>query len=393
MKIIKNAITILSASLVVAMFLPFNGMNVIEAQTDDRNARDKTLERIQEKNYRELILKEIIALTAEKEDLKNKSQSASGNDEKQHIDARIDEIKSELNEIDKKNHMRDIPQAQLERLIKQQDSFEEKLLRTDLVKFVTSIGIDITSQEIQVGVDRDIVNSGNIDVLVAEFERMMPENAKWHVVYSDRVEFLSCNQIECDPIIGGNYIKVDGMDSCSFGFQAKKDSVLGWITAGHCADGKVGSLARDASNDIIGAVNVEKFYWGTYCDCAWLTVVPTTLVDNKVYSGGIFTITKTTSASNQQNDTILKSGYAGEVDEGVVSALHVTVIDFLNEYYVRDLVRSDTPMEHGDSGGTIIEKKDQSDLYGIATAHDWWGRYHTPIDRIITEMSVTPILN
>lgn len=50
-------------------------------------------------------------------------------------------------------------------------------------------------------------------------------------------------------------------------------------------------------------------------------------------------------------------------------------------------------MEHGDSGGTIVELSDQGDLYGIATTHDWWGRYHTPIDRITTEMGVTPVLN
>lgn len=159
-----------------------------------------------------------------------------------------------------------------------------------------------------------------------------------------------------------------------------------------CEDGKVGSVVRDASSNIIGAVNAENFYWGTYCDCAWVTVVPSTLVDNKVYGSGISTITKTTQ-SDQQNDTILKSGYAGYTDAGTVSALHVTVIDSLNGYYVRDLVRSNAIMDHGDSGGTIVELYDQSDLYGIVAAEDWWGYYHTAIYRITNDMGVSPVLN
>ena len=166
----------------------------------------------------------------------------------------------------------------------------------------------------------------------------------------------------------------------------------GWVTAGHCADGEVGMSVSNYSGDNIGTVNAEKYYWGAYCDRAWITS-SSSVVDNRVYGCGVYTITKTTSMSGQQNDTIMKSGQAGGVDFGTVSAVNVTVLNALEEQYIRGLVRSNTVMAHGDSGGTVVESSDKGDLYGIVTTHDWWGYYHTPINHITSELGVTPVLN
>ncbi len=374
------------------MILPFSIIDIAEAEVNNKNPKDKTLERIQEKVERELVLKEQKSLDIEEKDLKKRIKSEKNISEKIKINKRIAEIKSQKDEIERINHMKDIPKTQVERLIHQQDTFERKLLNSDAVKFVTSIGIDITSKEIQIGLNKNIVNSDNIDLIVSELEQMMPQNIKWHVVYSTPAEALSCNQNECTPIIGGNYIKVSGMEAaCSFGFQAKKGLTRGWITAGHCADGRVGSSVKDYSNDNIGTVSSEKSYWGN-CDCAWITS-GSSIADNKVYGGGTHIITKTTSASGQQNDTIMKSGQGGGVDFGTVSAIHVTVLNVAQGEYVRDLVRSNTVMAHGDSGGTVVESGDKGDLYGIVATHDWWGYYHTPIDQITSQMGITAVLN
>ena len=73
----------------------------------------------------------------------------------------------------------------------------------------------------------------------------MSSDAAWHVVYSTPAEMASRTQQRCTPIVGGNYIEIDDVDdennvvTCSYGFQAKKGSTWGWITAGHCADGQV----------------------------------------------------------------------------------------------------------------------------------------------------------
>lgn len=389
----KTIKTILFASLITAMILPFSTMDFADAKVDNKNPKDKTLERLQEKQTREEVLKKLNSLGAEEDDLKNKIKSEIRESEKQKINSRLGEIKSEMDKIEKDNHKRDIPQAQLENLIAQQDSFEEKLQNSEVIEFITSVGIDITSKEIQVGVNRNTVNSVNIDSVVSQIEQIMPKNANWHVVYSDSANFLACTQNECTPLIGGNYIKVTNGDPCSFGFQAKKGSTWGWITAGHCADGLVGNSVKDYSSQTVGTVNTEKFYWGTSCDCAWITA-SSSLTNNEVYDvPSTHTVTKTTQASQQQNDNIYKTGQAGGRDFGIVSATNVSVLDVVEGYYVKNLVRSNTQMDHGDSGGPVVEKNDRGDLYGIVAAHDWWGYYHTPVDQITAHMGVTVVLN
>ena len=389
--IVKSTKTVLFVSLIVAMLLPFSAAAF--AETDYKNPKDKTLERTQEKNDRDLVLQKIQKLYNEEKQLKDQLQSEDDQAEKQRINTRLGQIQSELDRIDRANHANDMSQSQIDELIGQQDAFEEKLMLSNAVKFVTTVGIDITSKEIQVGLNRDLVDSKNVDSIVSDLRKMMPADARWHFVFSDTATLLSCtDQEECDPIIGGNYIKVSGMKPCSFGFQAKQGSTWGWVTAGHCADERDTQSVFNHSNENIGVVQDETFYWGTYCDCAWISS-RANAVDNKVILNGVYTITKTTPASQQQNDTIMKSGYAGGVRSGIISALHVTVIDFWEGEYIRDLVRSNTLMAHGDSGGTIVEYGDKGDLYGIATTHDWWGNYHTPIDRITSTLKVTPILN
>ena len=160
----------------------------------------------------------------------------------------------------------------------------------------------------------------------------------------------------------------------------------------HCADGKVGMSISNYSGDSIGIVNAEKYYWGTYCDCTWITN-SSSVVDSRVYGCGVHTITKTTSMSGRQNNTVMKSGQSCGVDFGTVSAVNVAVLNALEDQYIRGPVRSNTVMAHGDSGGTVVESSDKGNLYGIVTTHDWWGYYHTPINNITSELDVTPVLN
>ena len=89
----------------------------------------------------------------------------------------------------------------------------------------------------------------------------------------------------------------------------------------------------------------------------------------------------------------MKSGQEGGMQFGTISAIHVIVLDIYPSQLVRDLVRSDVRMRHGDSGGPIVAYSDHGNLYGIVATHDFWGRYHTPIDQITSEMGVTAVLN
>ena len=85
---IKNNLkTILFASLVVTMVLPFGAMEFAEAEENDRNPRDKTLERMQEKEDREQVIKRMTDLGKEKADLKKKLESETDSNGKVKIES------------------------------------------------------------------------------------------------------------------------------------------------------------------------------------------------------------------------------------------------------------------------------------------------------------------
>ena len=117
----------------------------------------------------------------------------------------------------------------------------------------------------------------------------MSETADWHIVYSNTAELISCTSQE-------------------------RHNLWGFITAGHCTDNMRGNLVRDFNGNILGTVYEEKYDWGTLCDCAFIAVQDPSLIDNKIFAKFINSttpnqiITKTTPASQQQNDRIVKSG-------------------------------------------------------------------------------------
>lgn len=114
--------TALLASLIAAAVLAFGATGTAEAE--DRHPKDKTLERAQEKQDRELVLQRIQGLADEQAELAEKLLSEDDQGEAERISARLDEIESELDGIGRDNHENDIPQPQLAELIGQKDAFE-----------------------------------------------------------------------------------------------------------------------------------------------------------------------------------------------------------------------------------------------------------------------------
>ena len=150
---------------------------VVFVETGDRNPKDKTLDKAQEKQERDLVSQKMTQLVVEAQELAERLQSENSQSEKQRIDARLDEIRGELDKIESNNHVKDVPQAQLDELLGQQVAFEERLMQSDAVKFVVAIGIDLPSREIQVVLNESLVGSHNIDSITNDLQKMMPANA------------------------------------------------------------------------------------------------------------------------------------------------------------------------------------------------------------------------
>ena len=178
------------------------------------------------------------------------------------------------------------------------------------------------------------------------------------------------------------------------GFKVSSGSLIGFVTAGHCVDNKVGTDVDDNQGDKVGSVLDEEFYWGTSCDCAFVWDSTNSEIDNKTYlsQGTQVTVTSYTSASNQNGDFIYKSGSTDPgVTYGVVTGINKTVWEpFHNPpLYIKSLVQSNAVHVGGDSGGAVMSG---SSIYGVISSHDSNGYYHVPTDKIMFELDVDPVL-
>lgn len=270
--ITKYIKTVLFASLIVALILPFSGINQVQADMPN-NIRDKTNEIKSHKQNLDVKvglykdhMEKFIALSEKIEDKKQNNQSI------QSLEKQLDDENKRWNVIaDQHKAENTIPESQLEKMIEQQSRFEEKLLQNDLQKYITTVGIDLHTKEIQIGLDIETVNPENKDQIIETIDELMDKNAKWHIIYSKRVQFDSCTSEKyCVPLLGGNTITIPTIGTCSNGFKATLGGIFGFVTAGHCVDNKIGTTVSDWNGDSLGIVHKEELYWGTDCDCGFV---------------------------------------------------------------------------------------------------------------------------
>ena len=127
-----------------------NAETTTDRDIDQTHPRDKTDERMQEKQERIKISQKLDKLYEEAEKLSTYNETDPGDPA---IHARISEIESEIKAIDAENHKWDLSEEQISEMITRQDAFELRLFNSTHYEYVTSIGIDITSREIQIGLN------------------------------------------------------------------------------------------------------------------------------------------------------------------------------------------------------------------------------------------------
>lgn len=392
----KTIKSFLFASLIAAMILPFSAMDFAEAQLTDVNGKDKTNEIMEHKKIIDEdvktvndLLNKINSLTSQIEELRTNSTDEKTQKDIQRLEAQLEKFTSEFNEkVVKHNQENNTPDVQIDKLIPLQDDFEQKLRSSDMLQYVTSVGIDLGTKEIQVGLDNSKLTTDSAVSISKQIGEMMPKNAKWHYVLTDRETNEVCNQQICTPLVGGNKIVSSTGSQCSVAFEATKLGVSGFVTAGHCVDGLVGSSVFDANTAFVGTVNSETRYSGTDCDCAFINTSPTA-IDNKIWVGGSTrTITSYTSSSNQSDDFVWKSGYATGITNGQVTAINVTTYDFTFGWTDK-LVRASYGSSGGDSGGSVYSG---SSIYGVHVGSGLLGAVYSPTDKVISVLGASPVL-
>ncbi|MCY4492209.1 MAG: hypothetical protein OXC46_12225 [Thaumarchaeota archaeon] len=142
--IVKKTKIILFTCLIAIVVLGLGMVDISATQEDAKNPKDKTVEKIQEKDDRQVTLQKIKELVTKENELKEKIESASNKSEKEELYSKLNETRSELENTYKKNHKNDISGATMITLIEQQTVFEENLHSSIVMRFVSNVGIDIT---------------------------------------------------------------------------------------------------------------------------------------------------------------------------------------------------------------------------------------------------------
>ena len=377
----KNAKTILFASLLVAMILPFSTMNFVDAAPNE-NASDKAKE----------IGKNIIK--------KNKPTKVTHSEAKEIFEIH-DELyrqgtnHSELKKIAMELKMKKLQQKlydkipkldnkKAQKLQEKHDLFntkvKEKIIsdKMGLTKFRSELpfvrmSVDESNGALKFGfLEKDLEDDDKIESYLEQIREIVGDKIDVKIYLTEKPKTGSCSSrtSDCTPIVGG--IKMSTWtEAGTVGFQAKRLEGTTWkegfITAGHNANGTgLEQTVYQALNRVVGTLELESFKSNTYCDCAW--VETTTSVDDSIYGG----VHLNSVATPTVNTAVTAIGYKSGTLTGIITDTsdNIWVEDEQEgDVYLRGQLVVDFVMQDGDSGG-VVYKNSGSELVGIMSSYD-----------------------
>lgn len=414
------------SALVLSMIIPFAGINMVHAS---QTAGDPYhIGKVEDGTYNEEVafqrMVQLVNMYDEerqkKTELEQKLAAATDSTEIEAIKSQIndaqgeiDQITQEYNEIQKENKkLYYIEPSTYEKYVTAKDdvinkinkqywegkSFEEAKNAFPLV----GGAIDHKQKAVEILLWKEIVNSPEKDKYVAIIDELMPNNVPWFVSFADYPTPTACESrtISCDPMIGGIQVHVSGSPiSCTLGFQAIRNGVDGFVTAGHCADGlAVGSdVFQPVGGSAKGDLVVESFANNSPCDCAFVSNRTSSPMDNAIFQSSTSTYTpiSTTSAADQAGDQVKKSGVRTGNTLGTVTDTSVTITYEGNQ--ITNLVNSTMFVNCGDSGAPVTNGFGSS-LYGVVVAKNGACdittnvAYHSPYDQITATIQANAVL-
>lgn len=386
----KNAKTILFASLIAAMILPFSGMMMVEAASSE-NANDKAKELgvyIVKQGSGEG--KEIIKYGQEKirptESIQIHEISVKLNDPSlKHTEPQIQAMRDQMEKLQQRLYDK-APKISTEKETYLEQHRE--MFNLHITPMIESGEHEELLQElpfIRLGIDK---NEQSIKFGFLE-ENLTPEKTAKYFKYIRNIVgndvdilFFATNEYttttctsqtaDCDPLEGGIKIQIDGSENCSLGFKAKKLEgttwVPGFITAGHCSDGSSSPdlNVEQATSPDVGQLKLESFTANSKCDCSWVEVDSGITVDDVIYPNTEPASVATPTVNTATTGMGFTSGtLTGDIDD---SSEDVWIGDpDEGDTYMRSQLIIDFVADDGDSGGSVF--KDSNDqLIGIISA-------------------------
>ncbi len=389
----------LFAALAVALIVPIAGTTFAASpvagtdkdtnvKTDLSNEEQSDLKRVSE------IMEKRLFLLSEKDDLQ-KNLTTENADRIADIDSQVSDIEAEFATLEKKNHERYFvtPDRKAELVeIRENTNFSNIPL--------IGIGTDGINKQLSFEILDTPENRASEKEIRDQLHRLIPSEDSFTIKFRDAPTTFSCSDRDtCNPVIGGASVEAHTSGDCTFGFEATRLGAPGFVFAGHCANGDVGQSVYHPTGNVnaFGVVIAELYYSGTSCDCAFVGA-STSDIDEKIYLVPYSTYdpTSSTNAVDQDGDYVLVSGQNSGLDWGTVTDTDYTVWyggwPFGTE--VKHLVKaSSLDLTFGDSGAPVTNSAGSS-LYGVISGGQqfWNEAYWSPMDRISSELSATPVL-
>lgn len=240
----KTIKTILFASLVVAMILPFSMMDVSAAVNENanENAKEKTGKTIIRHNSRE----SEIPGWVERDELVKKFDETEDKLERDNTQKQMDTITAQIQKwLDDRMDMakKELADEKSEILVNAHmnlvQTLGDKAAHEQLP--IGGIGYDYVNNALEIAIHPDVFYDENIPKYEKNIREIIGDEVDITFVKAQLVQLQSCtdrNTTSCEPIQGGVLFDVNDGLPCSVGFKATYNSKIGFVTAGHCVNGE-----------------------------------------------------------------------------------------------------------------------------------------------------------
>jgi len=372
----KTIKTILFASLIAAMILPFSGMMNATAQPQkvDSDALFSEFVKLADETHK---IQELINHLEHEEDSKKQ----------------VDVLKTKLALIESK--MADLQQqnidavklndGELNALQKRADALQKQFTNPNSPFYIDSTSTGYFIDEIKkrphfTFEDKVPQFSANaLEALEKDGTVYKLDNSPFTIgLVEKNSHFINCSEREddCDYGIGGIAIKY-GSHTSTLGFSAKVNGDKGFVTVAHGV-GNVGSAVYQYPSRDVGDVADKD---NGNCDCAFVETNSELATVYRVYtgSGQTSSITSYATSGNPSTGTwLMMTGVGSGVEYGTYAGLH-TGYEQMASYY---------DSEDGDSGAPVTSLGSSVKLYGMHTSNDWTYSYATPYGPLADELDL-----
>ncbi len=355
--ITKTTKTILFASLIAAMILPFSGMDFAEAEKQDKKGKDII------KNYK--ASEAMPKFKDVKEKHKDKSEQVQREEhQKEHKKWLVDNLDEATETIVREKQ--DLFTTFVTENYQEWDPSEDNYFPW------TSIGYDYEDNALEVTILPAEFNKKDLKEYYEIIRSVVGNEIDVTISPMNAYELVSCNsRTDCDDLEAGVEIGMNNKNfPCTLGFKATYNGKNGFVTAGHCFDGETGggnSVGNDTyhpeNGSHIGDLEEEIIVSrppSTRCDCAF---VEASGISNETY--GISTSATSTGTSPTDKTIKASLGQSNTVTSGVITDNSRTVSS--TDYRLLGVVETDIAVISGDSGSPVFSS-DGSEFLGIMVA-------------------------